>query len=642
LFHASDYPAAVWPPLFLPAETGPSSLRPNPAQAAVIAQHRGHVLITAGPGTGKTDTLLRFLLRQLPRLQGKQRALVITFTQQAAEEWHARLQQANQADAERAEVGTCQAFCARFLREAGSDRQLLDPAGVRRAAQRVWPQISASQQRERLARLRLLKNRADWSFQIDAELCGLPTALAEAGQRDVDDLLLHAVELLRADPVLARRMRRRYRLICVDEYQDINPIQHALLRELVGDGNRLIAVGDPDQSIAGFGGSEVGLFHAFADDFADATCLRLVDNYRNAAPILQAAQAVVRQPEVLVPHVSGAAPIEVLECSDADGEARQIANQIAVLLNGADLTQVDGRVSARPYGLDDIAVLARTNEQLRRIERHLQQANIPVSNQLDLGLAEHPLAQALLAMLRLAEGRRVPVWDLLQQLGCDESEASAVVVDEQSEATAEAWAAWCVDERLSERSRQIIASAQDVLPAIAKASASRRLRKAGELFAAQPLLAPRLQQGVGAEVWHLLQRQLQVARSTDELACNLAVLQAKDHPLGRAERVHLLTLHAAKGLEFPVVIIAGLDDGLLPYRRGDDPVDHDEERRLFYVGLTRAKQRCLLTRADDRQRDGCGEDGRVSPFLSDIPAEVLRWRDCRREPEPVGVQLTWF
>ncbi|MFI7156627.1 UvrD-helicase domain-containing protein [Micromonospora chalcea] len=412
---------------------------------------------------------------------------------------------------------------------------------------------------------------------------------------DLDELLTLPVSLLKGDRKLVREYRERWKWIFVDEYQDVDAVQYDLLRLLSPPDGNLCAIGDPDQAIYSFRGADVGYFLRFSQDFTDARLVRLNRNYRSSAPILAAAvqaiapSSLVRgrrldparlDPEApLVGRYAAASPYD-----EADFVVRTVDELVGGLSHRSlDSGRIDGRTTSLSFS--DIAVLYRTDAQAAPIVDALARANIPVQKRSHDRLRDRPGVPAIARELRHA--------------GLDGSLAARV--RQAGQILAERFAVPTLDGSGAVRPEDV-RTAVDLLTPLA-----RRCDDDLELFLNQ--LA------TGAEV------------------------DALDP---RAEAVTLLTLHAAKGLEFPVVFLVGAEDGLLPLRwPGSEPDDDAvaEERRLFFVGLTRAQDRLYVSHAGRRARHGAERDTRPSPFLDVIDPALFERLDATEPRRPKDHQL---
>ncbi|MEH1012687.1 UvrD-helicase domain-containing protein [Micromonospora sp. CPCC 206060] len=415
---------------------------------------------------------------------------------------------------------------------------------------------------------------------------------------DLDELLTLPVRLLRDDPALVQRYRDRWRWIFVDEYQDVDAVQYELLRLLSAADGNLCAIGDPDQAIYSFRGADVSYFLRFSQDFVDARLVRLTRNYRSSAPILAAAvqaiapSSLVRGRRLDPARLDPEAPLvgrypAASVADEADFVVRTVDDLVGGLSHRSlDSGRIDGRTSTVSFS--DIAVLYRTDAQAAPIADALRRANIPVQKRSHDRLRDRPGVDAIARELRHANG-------LSGSLPARVRLAGQVLADRYSAPTLD--------------------STGQVGPE--------------DVRAAVDLLTP-LAQRCGDDLGLFLS-QLATGAEVDALD-------------PRAEAVTLLTLHAAKGLEFPVVFLVGCEDGLLPLRWPGTTPDDDavaEERRLFFVGLTRAQDRLYVSHAGRRSRYGKERDCVPSPFLDAIdPGLFERFGDTGpRRPKDRQLRL---
>ena len=608
-----------------PAEPGGGQVpagRRRPSQAAgpgvgfaeldadqrAAAQARSPLMIIAGPGTGKTRTLTHRIAAQRARGGAAARpGLAITFTRRAAEEMRTRLAALLPAgpSADEVTVTTFHGLGLMILREhherAGlaADFLVADDA----ARLEVAGELTGTAAEAR----RLLAEAA--AEPAVREL--LVKALTARDLVDYDGLIELPAALLAADPALAASLRERWPLISVDEYQDIDAAQYRLLRLLAGDGAGLTVIGDPDQAIYGFRGADVGLFLRFGEDYPGATTRQLTWNYRSGRAIVAAARQAIA-PSSLVPgrvlrpahpgpreapgaltsdaaagvaSATAAALIGFHEAADERAEAAWIAREIERLLGGASFYALDtGRAAAHGHdglGLSDIAILYRTDAQAEPLGQALTRAGLPFQK------SSHDLLE-----------RRTGVPEIVREMRLAAAPAGP------------APGPAAVGDRLRGAVRTLAARAGD------SAAAAMDVRAAGEV------LAP-LARRCGADLERFL-TEISLGAETDALD-------------PRGDAVTLLTMHAAKGLEFEVVFLAGCEQGLLPlWLPGRGPMtdaDLAEERRLLFVGITRARARLFLTCASRRTRYGSTRDTGPSPYLAAI-AETLLDRSKAKAARP--------
>jgi DNA helicase-2/ATP-dependent DNA helicase PcrA len=585
----------------------------DPDQRAA-AEAPGPLMIIAGPGTGKTRTLTYRIAAQVAeRGLAPEACLALTFTRRAAREMRDRLKGLVPAQAARLTVTTFHGFGLMILRENAARVGLTPDFGIADEPARlgVAAEIAGSQ---RGARQLLAAAAADPERRAE-----FGKALATCDLVDFDGLVDLPVRLLGEDPALAAGLRARWPLVSVDEYQDIDASQYAQLRLLTGDGSGLTVIGDPDQAIYGFRGADVGFFLRFVEDYPAATRVQLTRNYRSAPVILAGALQAIT-PSTLVPGrvlratgrggrgMSAAAPaITVHEADDERGEAAWIAETIDRLLGGSSFHSLDtGRAdghAAQGLALADIAILYRTDAQAGPLGQALTRAGLPFQKR------SHDLLQ-----------RRTAVPEIVREM-CLADPAH----EEGRGGTVADWLAAAV-RRLADRSTTDQAIAVDVL-------------------AAGEVLAP-LARRCGADLERFL-TEIALGAEADALD-------------PRGDAITLLTLHAAKGLEFGAVFLAGCERGLLPLwlpgagaRQADagggsggpaarhsrsDP-DPAEERRLLFVGMTRARTHLFLTSAARRRRHGTVITAGPSSFLAAISQTLLSRASPPKPRRPADRQL---
>lgn len=599
---APPRPVAAPEPL-TPTRTGLDALDPEQRVAAEIVE--GPLLIVAGPGTGKTHTLTH-RIAHLVRDHDVDPAqcLALTFTRRAAEEMGQRLDALVPDAASALTVATFHGLGLTILRE---QRQALGlHRGFRIADETERLALAAEclalsprQAARRLADLDEARraraagdDESETAPELTADLERYAAALRDRNLVDLDDLLLLPVTLLAAQKALRDSCRARFRWLFIDEYQDIDPLQYRLVRLLAPPAGNVCAIGDPDQSIYRFRGAEVGFFLRFSEDFPTARRVELGRNYRSSQTIVEAALQAIA-PASLVParrlravDEAAAAPIVLHEAPSDRAEAEFVVHTIEQLLGGTSYFSLDsGRVGVgdgegSPLAFDDFAVLYRTRAQAALLVEALGRSGIPFQQRSHERLRDHPAVQALLPALRARlDDARGDSGDVLAHLSAAAASAEAEA-QQQDENKADA--------------------AIELLTPLAR-------RHGNDLEAFLAALA------LGAEV---------------------------DTWDPRAERVSLLTLHAAKGLEFPVVFLVGCEDGLLPYRHGGEEEGDEEaiaeERRLFFVGLTRARTRLYLSHARRRLWRGQVRERRPSPFLHDIEEALLARRRAVKRPKGRG------
>jgi uncharacterized protein (TIGR00375 family) len=566
----------------------------DPDQLAAV-QAASPLMIIAGPGTGKTRTLAYRIARQIANGVPAQRCLAVTFTRRAAGELRARLDSLVPGSAGQPCVTNFHGLGLQLLREYPERAGLTPEFSV--ADEAAVAEVAAGLAGSARAGRRLL---AEAATDPDRR-AELTAALRARDLVDFDGLIELAAGLLHGDPGLAAQMRERWPQISVDEYQDIDAAQYELLALLAGDGTGLTVIGDPDQAIYGFRGADVGFFLRFGEDYPGATTCQLTRNYRATEAIVAGATAVIA-PATLAPgrllHAvnGGGAPITLYEAADEAAEAAWIAASVDRLLGGVSLHSIDsGRADGHAVdgvSLRDVAVLYRTDGQAAALGQALGRAGLPYQK------GSHDLL-----------GRRTGVADLVAELRRAATDPAATAGPAAPAGPADP----DVAERLRAAARRLTAGASP--------------GRATDLRSAAAALSP-LARRCGGDLTVFL-AEIALGAQADALD-------------PRADAVTLLTLHAAKGLEFDVVFLAGCERGLLPlWLPGQDPAaETAEERRLLFVGMTRARSRLYLSYAAQRARRGAiAGGGGLSPFLASLSPDLLRRPQAPRPRRPDAQQL---
>ena len=596
----------------------------NAAQQKAVQTVDGPLLIVAGAGTGKTRTLVCRLAYMAARAGlDPSRLLAITFTAKAAEEMRGRLEamQAPGIDLSAIWVGTIHALCYDILKQHGrhigipEDICLITPADraalIREAAAACAPDVGRSSKKYELQITRE-KNGLSGYAGLSPLSRSYQDLLEARGLLDFDDLILKTIELLAASPEALAAVRSRFSHISIDEYQDVNTAQYAFIKTLCPGWPNLCVVGDADQAIYGFRGAQVDIFLRFQTDFPGAAVLRLEDNYRSSATILAAAQAVIakntqRIDKALHPLRPAGTPVELWELPTDQDEAAFISREVERLMGGMRFESLshDGDESVKSFG--DIAVLYRLHQQGRLLKKALQSRGIPVDIAATKSVFEEPSIQTVLALLEVVAS---PAGDAA--LARQSLQSSAALIERCTQKSGELY----LDRLIAEIWASLYGAAEE------KSDDYFAFLTASMAFSGMPA-----SQGIPL----FLQK---IALLLDGEICS-----------PRREAVMLMTVHSAKGLEFPVVFITGLEQGLFPYEpdsSGSFACDKEEERRLFYVGMTRARDRLYALNA--RSRFFFGERRQMAPscFIRDIPPEHCRRQSQHAQQKSKKKQLKLF
>lgn len=632
----------------------------NPRQREAVCHFEGPLLILAGAGSGKTRVITYRVgyLVQAHQVPGHS-ILAVTFTNKAADEMRERVRRllAGLGSSGMPALSTFHSFCVRLLRRDGRSLADLRPgftpsfliydeddqlAVLKAAYRRAGLDDKFMPYRAALSQISYAKNRREgpedlWKRRRDPNAERLAAiyeyyegALRQVNALDFDDLLLEAVRLLRHDTGVRDSYNQRYRFLLIDEYQDTNRSQYELVRLMAGLHHNVCAVGDEDQSIYGWRGADIRNILDFEKDFPDAITIRLEQNYRSTKTILDGASAVVahnrqRKGKWLWTERGQGEPIGLYEAPTAENEALFIADTIERLL------------SASPA--DKAAVLYRTNAQSRQIEEALRRYGRDYIVVGGLSFYQRAEIKDTLAYLKLLVSPHDPV-SLLRVINKPARGIGRATVDQieslARERDCSLWGAIRIllDEGLlPTRARAALDGFRAVMNGLAEAGQHESLGFLLRRIVEDTGYRRMLTSSGSPEAESRLENLDELINAAAEAAergegpaefLDHAALVSEADQLDSRAKVSLLTAHNAKGLEWPVVFIAGLEEGLLPHARSLETEEHiEEERRLFYVGMTRAQKRLFLTWAATRRRYGGGpvEPCVPSRFLQELPAQ---------------------
>jgi DNA helicase II / ATP-dependent DNA helicase PcrA len=639
----------------------------NPAQREAVLATEGPVLVVAGAGSGKTRVLTYRIAHLVAAVGVKpQEILAITFTNKAAGEMRERLETVVGGIARTMWVMTFHAACGRILRREAprlgyrSNFTIYDQADQVRLVKQCLEELDRDPKRfvprgihaqisnakNQLVSPEEYKNRvASFYDQTVADVYELyQRRLLNSNAADFDDLLMLTVEVLDRFPEARKKWQRAFRYVLVDEYQDTNHAQYRLLQLLAGEHKNVFAVGDPDQSIYAFRGADIRNIMEFERDFGGAKQIALEQNYRSTNAILRAANAVIsenreRKPKNLWSEMGEGDPVRVVEVEDEHAEARFVAAEIAGLVEG-------------DFSGSEIAIFYRTNAQSRVLEDVLVRQDIPyqviggpkfyeraeikdaiaylqvIDNPSDAisltRIANRPrrgIGDASLARLRAyADAHGLSLWEALEhpeEAGCGGAPLKAI-----------------------DRFRTLMLSSMSgALELPVPELLERVLDQSGYL---ESLEAERTIEAQGRS--ENLMELVGVAReyqesaespSLSEFLQQISLFSDQDAIEEERSLVTLMTLHNAKGLEFRAVFLIGMEEGVFPHSRSIEEQGLEEERRLCYVGLTRAQERLVLTHAAARSLWGSRGYNLPSRFLDELPQEEIE-RDRLRPSSWTG------
>ena len=645
----------------------------NPAQQEAVRHVDGPLLILAGPGSGKTRVIVHriaYLIEQEgvdPR-----RILAVTFTNKAARELRDRVGVLLGQTAGDLVLGTFHAVCVRILRieaeAAGIDRAftIYDDADQQSLMRAVLEELAVDPRkfppRAILGAISRAKSELatpagyasgvrDYFGEIVARAYQrYQTLLEENNGLDFDDLIMRTVTMFRQNDSLLQKHQQRLLHVMIDEFQDTNIAQYVLTRQFAGGHGNICVVGDPDQSIYSWRSADIRNILNFERDYPNAKTVLLEQNYRSTQNILDSAHAVIavdekRKEKKLWTEQGAGEQIAVYEAYDDAEEADLVAAEVTSLLK------------SRAYRSGDIAVMYRTNAQSRVLEEVFLREQIQYRLVGGTRFYARREVKDLLAYLRLIHSPvdriafqrvvNVPPRGIGEKT-LDELERWSESLDLPPYAALRLLAEdrQPRPHRLAPRSVTVLLGFLDLLDGLVDQSNNRPV---GELLASllerigyRAYLLAEFEED-GEERWENVQQLQTLAAEYDGLAPeaslpqmleDVALVAPSDEYNEQADSVTLITLHAAKGLEFPVVFIVGMEEGVLPHIRSfDDPAQMEEERRLCYVGMTRAKDRLYLLRAFRRRLMGSSLRNPPSRFLKDLPPELIAARRPGRGKE---------
>ncbi len=649
----------------------------NPSQQQAVQVTDGPVLVLAGPGSGKTRLLthrIAYLIEEIG--VDPFHILAVTFTNRAAREMRERLESLIGAGRAAAlTVGTFHSLCSRFLRRdihhLGRERDfaIYDSDDQERLMKRVLRDLNLDEKNKNNSPRAILSaissaknelvdvqeyarlNRSYWDEIVTRCYERYQTLLRQSNALDFDDLLFATVRLFELHPDVLARYHERYIYLLVDEYQDTNRAQYVLVKQLAARHRNLFAVGDDDQSIYGWRGADIRNILQFEDDYPDAQVFLLEQNYRSTQAILGIAQAVIagsgkqKHLKQLWTDNSEGMQVSLIEGYDQDDEAQRVADEIHRLH------------ASEGYKLGDCAIMYRTNAQSRAVEEALIMRGLRYQIVGGTRFYERKEIKDVLAYLRVVLNPADSV-SLERIINTPKRGIGAGTVGDLNR--------WAGEQGLSVY--HALRELADEGPASATApfSANRRKALLGFLSTLDGLMALRQQLDLPDFIAALLEKldfyaALKNNHSSDEaddrwnnllelqsVAEDYAKLPREDQLATFLEEVALvadidsmndtsdtvtcITLHQAKGLEFPVVFLVGLEEKLLPHSRSMDDKDMlNEERRLLYVGATRARERLYLLYAFRRTLYGRTEVSTPSRFLADIPRDLLKQGNKREQ-----------
>ncbi len=626
----------------------------NEAQREAVATTEGPLLVVAGAGSGKTKVLTRRLAHILcERLAEPYQLLAVTFTNKAAGEMNDRVASELGGTVGALSISTFHSFCARFLRREAehlgydSGFTIFDEDDSVTLAKNCIAELglAGSQFKPKPQRRKIsdAKNKMIGAEQFSKSASGyFETSTAriyelyqrrirECNAMDFDDLLFNTVELLRNNEAIGEKYRNRFKYVMVDEYQDTNHVQYLLLKSLVGEHRNICVVGDEDQSIYGWRGADIRNILDFEKDFSGAKIIKLERNYRSTGTILKVASAVIsnnmaRKEKTLWTESGDGDKLVLMLVNSAEDEAAQVVSRIGT--EQATTT------------LKNTVILYRTNAQSRPFEEQLRRANVPYQIVGGISFYQRREIKDLMAYLKLIVN---PADDISFQRvvnyplrGIGKKSIDDILTLAHRDNISSYQAALKAGEYAELRGKQ-----KRLQPFVELIEKYREKRETVPIdILTQDLVADlKLIEALRSEdeivgqtrienIESFIEGAAAYARSNadarlDTYLAEISLFTDLDSYAEIEDKITLMTLHTAKGLEYETVFIVGLEEGLFPMGRAlADPMELEEERRLFYVGVTRAKKKIFLSTAAIRHRFG-EVVSMPSRFIAEIPDELL-------------------
>jgi DNA helicase-2/ATP-dependent DNA helicase PcrA len=635
--------------------------RLNDRQREAVLHGDGPLLILAGAGSGKTRVLTHRVAHLVEaRGVSPHAILAITFTNKAAKEMKERITGLI-GDVRVLWVGTFHAICLRILRVHAEKVERTpsfsvydsdDQEAVVKSCLKAF-HLGDREYRPRVVHGQISRAKNNLVDHEAFEASAMTTydrtvarlyreydrRLREANAFDFDDLILRTIQLFRRDPEVLATYANRFRYVLVDEYQDTNHAQYVLISLLASGYKNLAVVGDDDQSIYGWRGADIGNILSYEESYPDATVIRLEQNYRSTKTILKAAHQVVsrntgRKPKELWTENDAGEPIALWILPDEEQEAELIVRELRGAVERGEIAK---------YG--DAVVLYRTHAQSRPLEAALRRQGIAYDLIGGISFYERREVKDILAYLRVIEnpGDEVSLLRIINvpKRGIGDTSLERLLAFAQRTGISPRAAAGRLDEITElggparERLREFFAlldrlAADSALPAADRiARVVDATHYLDHLEEDEPDTASARRENLD----ELVAAAAHYAETTGDptlagFLAEVALVAQVDRMREETDRVTLMTAHNAKGLEFPLVFVAGLEQGLLPHASSvEEPRQLEEERRLFYVALTRAKQRIVLSAARERRRMGGIIASDLSDFVRDLPPELLDVHD---------------
>jgi len=659
--------------------------RLNKDQLKAVKYKTGPLLIVAGPGTGKTLTLthrIAYIIseRKIPT----ENILAVTFTNKAAREMRDRLLLLINSTKEQPEVTTFHSFCFKILKDLNNDksytiiddydRKALIIEAIKQAEIKgvnVSTKPSALLNMIIFAKQNILSPQNNLKEINESETKELSdiykeyqSILSIQDLYDYEDLIFNIVKLLESDMNFCKKYQNKYKYIFIDEYQDLNQGQYRIIKALTKPDSNICVIGDPDQSIYGFRGSDVRYFKNFLKDYPEAKAINLNQNYRSTETILEASYQTIKNHREyntlgsasrVYSDIKGTRTINIIELVSEKAEAVAIGKIIEKMVGGIgfhsiDYGSVDSSCTKEQMGFSDFAVLFRSWIQSKIIADVFDNANIPYQILSRENVFNSKGVSELLSFLKIIDGRGSYI---------DFERIIYLTKSGIGKKTLETFKTWCYKNKFSLK-EAIFKTCRFPVDGMSRSNQKKlydfinKILKIKEKIKDLSLEEKLLYLSEKTKIKDIITEQalndlIVITRNPDvksrDFLSSTALQTDTDIYSSRAEKVSLMTIHTAKGLEFPVVFIAGCEDGFIPMRKyGDEEPNIEEERRLFYVAMTRARERLYFTYAKNRRVYGKKIAREISPFINDIEMSLIKYEESyfKKTKKKTGTQLKLF
>ncbi len=662
-------------------------------QQKAVENKSGHLLIIAGPGTGKTRTLTRRIAFLIDKKNiSVDHILALTFTRKAAGEMLTRLKCIVNPIAGLPTVATFHSLCVTILQEIeGTSFSIIDDDDRLYLISEAVENVKKTGEKKQITPRRILEKISAAKQYIDDKPFGehfsekdedfvvrvykkYQEILSIQRLYDFDDLIVKVVRIFEKDGKIRRLYQERFKHIFIDEYQDLNQGQYKLLKILAApdrlkDGNfdikqknDVCVIGDPDQSIYGFRGSDVIYFKNFKIDYPDAEVIHLTRNYRSTKTILAASYQVIKNHRIIdgqagiYSDIAGIRTITILESVSEKAEAVAVGKNIEKMIGGIgfhsmDFGKLDNEIKNEEYSFSDFAVLFRTVAQGGVFKEVLESAGIPCQ------IVSH---ENIFTKSGVAE--LISYLKIIASVGSfiDFEKIITVLKMGLGKKTLNIFKTWCYQNRfnLDAGMHHALRLPIDGMNTVTQLKLTDfikktiKIKKASESLNVEEKLNFIINStGIRAiiesdreieDIVHMIKTNAgQYGKKTASFLCDIALQTDSDSYDDKAEKVSLMTMHAAKGLEFPVVFIAGCEEGFIPFEKSGAVNDIDEERRLFYVAMTRAMQKLYLSYVKERRIYGRSIPRHISPFIEDIEPHLIEYekKSYKKKKKPVQMEL---